>query len=64
MGAAGMLCAWYPEKLEIVPDFDREILEGELLMKGKARFYITVRVLWRVYMNEDIRHMYRSWQEL
>lgn len=64
MGAAGMLCAWYPEKLEIVPDFDREILEGELLMKGKARFYITVRVLWRIYMNEDIRHMYRSWQEL
>lgn len=64
MGAAGMLCAWYPKKFEIVPDFDREILEGELLMKGKARFYVIVRVLWRIYANEDIRSMYHSWQEL
>ena len=64
MGAAGMLCAWYPKRLEIVPDFDQEILEGEILLKGKARFYVIVRVLWRIYTNEDIRHMYRHWQEL
>lgn len=64
MGAAGMLCAWYPKKLKIVPDFDREILEGELLLKGKARFYVIVRVLWRIYTNEDIHSMYRHWQEL
>lgn len=64
MGVAGMLCAWYPKKLEIVPDFDREILEGRIRMKGKARFYVIVRALWSIYRNEDIRHMYRHWQEL
>lgn len=64
MGVAGMLCAWYPKKLEIVPDFDREILEGGIRMKGKARFYVIVRALWSIYRNEDIRHMYRHWQEL
>lgn len=62
MGAAGMLCAWYPKKLEIIPDFEKEILEGELLVRGKVRFYVFVSVLWRVYRDKDIRHMHRHWR--
>ena len=50
--------------LRLVPSPPGRILEGEILLKGKARFYVIVRVLWRIYTNEDIRHMYRHWQEL
>ncbi len=64
MGVAGMLCAWYQEKLKIVPDFDREILEGEIRITGKVRFCTFVRVLWKFYRNKDIRHMYRHWREI
>lgn len=64
MGAVGMLCAWYPAQLRIVPDFDQEILKGDVLIKGRVRCYIFVRILLRIYFNKDIRHMYQHWQEL
>ena len=64
MGVAGMFCAWYPKKLKIVPDFDREILEGEIRITGKACVFVFARVLWKLYRNEDIRHMYRHWREI
>lgn len=63
MGAAGMLCAWYPKTLRIQPDFEQEILKGEIFIKGKIRCYVFVRILLRVYFHKDIRHMYRQWQQ-
>lgn len=64
MGAAGMLCAWYPKGLAIVPDFEREVLKVDIQIRGKARLYVAARVLWRVYFNKEIRRMYQHWQEL
>lgn len=64
MGAVGILCAWYPGQLRIVPDFEREILKGDILVRGRIRCYIFVRILLRIYFNKDIRHMYQHWQEL
>lgn len=64
MGGVSMLCAWYPEKLRIIPDFEQMILEGDVLIKGKVRFYVLACILWRVYFNQDIRHMYEHWKQL
>lgn len=64
MGGVGMLCAWYPDRLQIIPDFEQEILEGNVLIKGKVRFYVLALILWRVYFNQDIRHMYEHWKQL
>lgn len=64
MGGIGMLCAWYPDSLQITPDFEQVILEGDIQIKGKVRFYVLARILWRVYFNRDIRHMYEHWKQL
>lgn len=64
MGGIGMLCAWYPDRLEITPDFERAVLDGDVLIKGKVRLYVLARILWRVYFNQDIRHMYEHWKQL
>lgn len=64
MGALSVLYAWYPEKFQLCPDFEREILEGEVLIKGRVRLYVAALILWRVWFNKDIRHMYEHWQEL
>lgn len=64
MGAIGMLCAWYPDQLQIAPDFEQEILKGSILIRGRIRCYIFARVLWNIYFNKNIRHMYQHWQEL
>lgn len=64
MGIAGMFCAWYPKGFQVIPDFDREILKGEIRMRGKIRCYVFVKILLRIYFNKEIRHMYQHWQEL
>lgn len=64
MGGVGILRAWYQSQLDIVPDFEHRVLEADVLIKGKVRFYVLVAVLWRIYFNKDIRHMYQSWQQL
>lgn len=64
MGAVGMLCAWYPAQLEIVPDFEQEILRGDVQIRGRIRCYVFVRILLRIYFDKDIRQMYRHLSEL
>ncbi len=64
MGALSMLCAFYPRKFQVIPDFDQAILKGDVKLRGKIRCYVFVKILIRIYFNKDIRHMYRHWQEL
>ena len=63
-GGMSMLYAWYPDRLELAPDFEQEILEGDILIRGKVRFYVLACILWRIYFNQDIRHMYEHWKQL
>ena len=64
MGAASVLYAWYPEKFELRPDFDRQILEGEIFFRGKLRLYVLLLIGLRIWFNQDIRLMYAHWKEL
>lgn len=64
MGAAGILCAWYPGQIRIVPDFEQEILRGDVKIRGRIRCYIFVRTFLRVWFHKDIRRMYQHWKEL
>ncbi len=64
MGAVGMLCAWYPKKLKVIPDFEQEILRWDICAKGKFRGYVPTRVLWKIFTDEEIRHMYGRWERL
>ena len=64
MGAASVLYSWYPEKFELRPDFDRQVLEGEIFFRGKLRLYVLVMIGLRIWFNRDIRLMYEHWKEL
>ena len=64
MGAASMLYAWYPKKLRIIPDFEQEIFQWDLCAKGKFRGYMPIRVLWKIFTDEEIRRMYERWENL
>lgn len=64
MGAVGILYAWYPDRLRIIPDFEREVLAGNVLIKGRIHLYVLVCILWRLFFNRDVRNMYRNWKQL
>ncbi|MBS6395695.1 MAG: DUF2953 domain-containing protein [Clostridiales bacterium] len=63
MGALSVLYAWYPEKLSLIPDFDRKILEGNILIRGKLRLCVLACIMWRIWFNRDIRLMYENWKQ-
>ena len=64
VGALSALYAWYPGQIRIIAEFEEEVLEGDILIKGRVRLYAAVLVLIRVWFNKDIRHMYEQWQQL
>lgn len=63
MGAASVFYPWYPGKLELEPDFENQVLEGNLYIFAKLRLYVLVVILARLIFNGDVRLMYRNWKE-
>lgn len=55
-----VLAVTYPitrDKIEIIPEFDEKIIEGNLFIKGRI-FIITLLIQgWKLYFNKDIRKL-------
>lgn len=64
MAAASVLYAWYPKKFQVIPEFEEEVMECDVLVKGHIRLYIFVVILIKVLLNKDIRSMYKHWKQL
>lgn len=53
----GMLYPLIGNHIVITPDFEQQILEGELLIKGKITVFQAVKTAWIVYFNKDLRRL-------
>lgn len=53
----GILYPLVGNHIEIIPDFERQIVEGDLFIKGKITFFRLVKTAWIVYFNKDLRHL-------
>ena len=62
-GLLSMLYQWYPKRFSIHPDFEREILEGELHIRGRIQIYVLCLIAFRVWRNQDVRQMYQEWKQ-
>ncbi len=62
-GAACVFSPWYPGRLILKPDFEQEVLEGQLYIYGRIRLCVLVGILVRLLLNKDARLMYRHWKE-
>ena len=47
------------DKIQIEPDFENEILEGQLIIKGKIRVCILLWAGYKIYFNKDVRRLYK-----
>lgn len=63
MGALSVLSPWYPGKMDLTPDFDRKILEGNLEIRGHIQLYVLLFAALRFWRNRDVRYMYGRWKE-
>lgn len=53
----------YGECVQIYPEFDKEVLEGNLLVKGRIHLIHLLVVFLRIYRDKNVRTAYRHFQE-
>lgn len=57
----GKLCMFYPiyaDNVVIIPDFERNVLKGELELKGRIYIITLLHIAWKVIFDQDIRKLY------
>lgn len=64
LAGLSILYPFYGEHVEIYPDFEQKILEGDLYMKGHIRMIHLATLLWRLFFNRYIRRTYRDYKKL
>ncbi len=53
----GMLYPFIGNNIEITPDFEQQIIEGELLVKGKITVFKALKMALVVFFNKDVRRL-------
>ena len=57
MAAYGILYPFIGNHIDIIPDFEQQIVEGDLLVKGKITVFKALKTAWILYFNRDLRRL-------
>lgn len=57
-----MLYPFYGNHIQINPQFDRMVLEGELALKGRIYTFVLLRTAWRIYRDKNIKFVIKNFQ--
>lgn len=57
MAIYGILYPLIGNNITVTPDFEQEIVEGNLLVKGRITVFTLIRIAWIIYFNKDIRRI-------
>lgn len=60
MMLASVLYPLYAEHIEMIPDFDKEIIDGELDIRGRIRVIVPAEAALRIFFNKQLRAMYKK----
>lgn len=53
----GMLYPLLGNHITVTPDFDRQIVEGELFLRGKITVFKGLKTAWKIYFSRDLRRL-------
>lgn len=60
MAVAGLLCPIYKNALQVYPDFENQILEGELFMKGRVRLSSAAALAFHLFRSRKFRKLLKK----
>ncbi|MDO4277650.1 MAG: DUF2953 domain-containing protein [Lachnoclostridium edouardi] len=60
MAVAGLLCPIYKNALQVYPDFENQILEGELFIKGRVRLSSAAALAFHLFRNRKFRKLLKK----
>ena len=64
LAGLSVLYPFYGDNVEIYPDFEQKILEGDLYIKGHIRMVHLAALIWRLFFNRYIRKTYKDYKML
>lgn len=64
LAVLSMIYPFFPETINITPDFTQRIFEGELSAKGKVRGVRLLQVIWNVVFDKNIRTTFEDIEKL
>ncbi|MCH1983572.1 DUF2953 domain-containing protein [Ruminococcus sp. OA3] len=62
LGICGIIVPLYKTKLQVIPVFDQEILEGRVVLSGHILGVVLLRLGWRVYRSKSVKKTFRRFQ--
>ncbi len=57
LAAYGMLYPLIGNNIAVTPDFENQIIEGDLFVKGKITVFRLLKTAWIIFFNKDIRRV-------
>lgn len=63
LAAAGIFYPAYGEHFTVEPYFDQNILEGDIVLRGRIRGICFVVTAWRLFLDSDIRYMVKKFKQ-
>lgn len=62
MGILSILDVWYPGRITLDPEFEQEIFEGTLYIKGHMMLAVPLLSAFRLWRDENVKKMYRHFR--
>lgn len=63
MGVLSILNVWYPGRIFLKPEFEQEIFEGTLYIKGHMMLAVPLLSIFRLWRDENMMKMYRRFRQ-
>ena len=58
MSVWGMLYPFHEGRVDILPEFDRAVMEGDFFLKGRISVYVYIRTAFVLFFDKNIRQFY------
>lgn len=62
LAVLGATCPIHKNKIQIIPVFDHDILEGSLYIKGRIYGIVFLKAALEIYFNKNIKYVIRRWK--
>ena len=53
---------WYGRKIQVIPVFDEQVLEGEISLKGRIRIATLLFIGFQVWRDKNFRTLLKRWK--
>lgn len=64
LAGLSVLYPFYGENLDVYPDFEQEILDGNVYFQGHIRLVHFLRIIWMIFFDIDIKKTYRHFKKI